>query len=55
MPVLKIPAGEERGLGGLPSLKKSGEKEEDGQEKKENDDEEEEMEGKEEGWRKEEG
>ena len=46
MPVLKVPAGEEGGPGGLPNLLKKKEKEEDEEEKMEDNDEEEEMEGK---------
>ena len=46
MPVLQVPAGEERGPGGLPNTLKEGEKEEDWEEKLEDDDDEEEMEGK---------
>ena len=41
MPVLQVPAGEERGPGGLPNIPKQGEKEEDGKgdwEKKKEDD-----------------
>ena len=46
MPVIQVPAGEEREPGGLPNLMKLGEKQEDGEEKKENDNDEEKLEGK---------
>ena len=40
MPVLQVPAGEERGPGGFPNLLKEEKQEEDEEEKKEDDDDE---------------